>query len=326
MSKNLYFNLYFSLLFISFGFINAENTTASTASTASTTTTPITTTTTDCIEIDQTNIDHPNFNSTKICFIDGKCHFVNSNSSDETLISNCKCIKNYYFNNKERICSPITEGRCDSNGTLENSNETCNKIRNGICLNENCICDEGYFLSNNECILKISYGKICSNDNQCQSNMQCDQTDSKCKCKKYYWLDEREFQCNPIIGSSCYSNGTLIHSNQTCHNAPNALCINQSCACSNIYFHSNDKCIWRKSYNETCSNDNQCRLNLECNQSKCKCKKYHRYNHREFKCIPIVGSYCSRRTSLLWDYDYSYDDHFCKQVPNAKCKKGEYHA
>ena len=115
-------------------------------------------------------------------------------------------------------CKTIIGSSCHENGTLKESNRSCNEVPNAKCINGYCNqmtnnydvmftnnynvmfavnCNETHFHLNNECILKKAINENCSKTYECASNLKCIvfSSVSTCQCIQNYTYDFSDNKC-----------------------------------------------------------------------------------------------------------------------------------
>lgn len=243
--------------------------------------------------------------------------FINQSKRPGLYLESCSgrsCEKSLNLKCINSICNCTGQQyylkKCNSKkGNLEkchNSNE-CLSSENFICFNGKCQCKQEYYWIGHRCAKRVTYGEICSSDDQCLTKTQmltCDKLIGLCTCpENRFWSG---FSCTfrRSYGQSCsYSNDC----------SETLSCIGNICSCpSSQYFDPITKiCI--DSFNATCSSNSSCpsSLGLSCQNGRCSCdtSKYY-WSYASDACTsycPSTWVYfngsCFEFTSDSKDYD-----------------------
>ncbi|XP_057326392.1 prion-like-(Q/N-rich) domain-bearing protein 25 [Microplitis mediator] len=250
--------------------------------------------------------------------------------------SKCICHLNYVQLNAT-TCAPLLGGFC--------TNDVECKTNNSTCVDNECVCANGYSSrSADECV-PIFLGQYCRYNKDCDkiSNAECSD-DNECVCKFGYSKFD-SVVCLPLIGGQCNEHKECLVYNSNCEN--------NICQCLENYApQSNQKCLSTQ-LNQICYSDNDCydianthcsrynlcvcnsnylaingnvcapQLNIPCTEittcatnnstcidNKCQCKpKYvsNDYNN----CVPThLGEFC-------------YGNEDCIKIRNSKCIDGK---
>lgn len=142
---------------------------------------------------------------------------------------------------------------------------SCEKKLNLKCLNSTCTCEsDRYYLKG--CNMKKSIGENCNNHvNECKSDLEC--FNGICNCKRNFaW---NGFRCTEkeTFGNDC--------SRVPCDDSLNLVCDQSTklCQCNTSNrFWSGTSCLIRRSLNENCIKNSDCRLDqgLNCIYGKCE--------------------------------------------------------
>ncbi|KAH0535766.1 hypothetical protein KQX54_019043 [Cotesia glomerata] len=203
----------------------------------------------------------------------------------------CTCRSNYVALGDDQCIALIGE-YCESDSECISYNT--------VCVDHKCKCPEKFIMQSKYQCDRISLGKTCKQDHDCQiaiNNSLCSE-DKVCVCtKNHYTLSS--FECVPYLNEKCTTDDDC---------QPNfSACIDNYCQCTLLYRSvSFNRCeLFGSLFN--------CKENLDCGDTwhnicskdkKCICNNNNTYIDKS-TCSPLLGGYC-------------WVDHQCV-VPNSIC-------
>ncbi|CAL8075848.1 unnamed protein product [Orchesella dallaii] len=203
-------------------------------------------------------------------------------------------------------------------------------VANAACTLHNPICNclKGFYVGSDSTCKQKLYGTSCNSNLDCDTDANLVCKDRKhCDCKHNISIyDSISHQCLGTVGSPCDENGMGCSSNATCSNG--------RCSCRPDYQFLNKKgeCEWKRGYNESCEENNQCdEEKFICNTKtkSCDCRSLQIYNVSSNTCVGLAGGLCFERKYPKESVPYRAEcvaNSECKGLPSnviqCKCKDG----
>ncbi|XP_030747361.1 prion-like-(Q/N-rich) domain-bearing protein 25 [Sitophilus oryzae] len=235
----------------------------------------------------------------------GKC--VSGNSVRTTATTNISL-----FNENRNKTSDTT---CEK-GVLSNlTKEECDECLNTLYfLNSTCICKQGFFLQDGQCIAELGMpdsNTHYSEDKDCPIKSG-KLKDGICYCKNYWFQHYTNRECTKTTLQYTYN----CMDNEWCKAmGPYAYCnsANQQCECiSQARLNETSfLCQLQPDANITglCLEDTECSLYEQCLDETCQCNDGYFKSNEDSSCLPKINSSCE-----------IYD---CSHIKNAKCSTDE---
>ncbi|CAG9855189.1 unnamed protein product [Phyllotreta striolata] len=213
------------------------------------------------------------------CTYDKDCvNIKNSLCHEETKTCMCRTGNMYISGN----CLPGF-GRCDK--------KTCTE-KNTDCFHNLCVCKKGYFVRNGKCIPELGMEDPALIDTTACviKPAQWVKEKNACYCLNYWFPDEANRNCI----KTTLQNTLSCLTNDWCNAlGPNSFCnsTNKNCQCGKGAINQTIFYCEEKESKETCSRDNDCKYNEQCQDQICVCKENFTRDNRG-KCQPDLNGSC----------------------------------
>lgn len=191
----------------------------------------------------------------------------------------CTCNENF-FEDTDGIC------RKGGNATCANNEECHSQF---VCTASKCACpgDKVWNDALKTCGSRIgSQCNASSERSECIARAACNATTSQCECTKGYATPTNKTDsCAPLLGSACNTN------TDKCHADSNLVCTKNVCACSVNFEADRDTLKCRGKFDQACKVDENCKVGMICENSKCACPAG--FVNNEDKCQGTFGQICT---------------------------------
>ncbi|RNA04905.1 prion-like-(Q N-rich) domain-bearing 25 [Brachionus plicatilis] len=210
----------------------------------------------------------------------------------------CRCPEGHYFSKEARSCvKQLVEWETCEENEMCLSEMSCNQYA--------CSCGQDKFFrkTTNKCIEKKSLNAYCNKDDECsdKKNLLCLNKNCSCSKEKYTWNTNAK-RCKLTYSMEC-------NDHDDCDESKGLQCIdyldrcfcpsNKSgkiCDCKkNEQYWNGLKCISKKSFSNSCKMSSECRKDLVCLDSMCRCQFYEKEN-KVSKSASEADSYCKSLT------------------------------
>lgn len=188
-------------------------------------------------------------------------------------------INNHFYNPNMRICTKAAIGI----NTSCTQPSQCTPYGAAFCPTQQprqCRCHEyaKYNEKTQMCEMKEGLGEFCETTTNCKvENTVC--TPSKtCECKPNF-IAQNDIECKPGFGAECDTTVDCAFENAECKiEIENEATTTKKCLCKEDFVAVGNVCFEKaKSYNDTCTENDQCKPLLgekaSCNDNRCSCSE-----------------------------------------------------
>ncbi|XP_014282975.1 cell death abnormality protein 1 isoform X2 [Halyomorpha halys] len=236
----------------------------------------------------------------------------------------CVCPSGYVANSLHTQCLIAAEGY--GTACLDNIQCSTSLKSGGICLNNTCVCADGYHYFLGKCWKSAGLGEPCKHDQNCFVSYDFEASicnDKKiCECSPGYYQREysscRRKSYNP--GDSCGIHLDCQFKNAFCTTdrkcSKNQTSVSYKAETITLLAASTQSnSLMSPKVGDNCTSSNECPKNAECNQRKaCACKLgFYSQNNN---CYPELGASCSV------DGDCVGKNTMCRNQTYCTCKVG----